>query len=191
MFIAAEGLSRLAFPDHPQFWQIWSRQAAPNRISPSGGQTGEPVGWSAPRRCSSGAVSAWPGKSAALCQRSARVSAVVSTSRRMPTSGTRAWWRRSGWASGRLRLLRSALETARPDAPKSRPWISGAAVKQNTGGSGIRPLESLDEGGHGFRPGGSGSPRIRQRLFEMNLLESEKLFELPPHHAGCVGARSP
>ena len=30
-FIAAEGLSRLAFPDHPQFWQIWSRQAAPTK----------------------------------------------------------------------------------------------------------------------------------------------------------------
>jgi len=27
-FLAAEGLSRLAFPRHPQFWQIWSRNAA-------------------------------------------------------------------------------------------------------------------------------------------------------------------
>lgn len=27
-FLAAEGLSRLAFPRHPQFWRIWSRDAA-------------------------------------------------------------------------------------------------------------------------------------------------------------------
>ena len=28
-FLAAEGLSRLAFPRHPQFWRIWGRAAAP------------------------------------------------------------------------------------------------------------------------------------------------------------------
>lgn len=28
-FLAAEGLSRLAFPRHPQFWRIWGRDAAP------------------------------------------------------------------------------------------------------------------------------------------------------------------
>ena len=27
-FIAAEGLSRLAFPNHPQLWRLWSREAA-------------------------------------------------------------------------------------------------------------------------------------------------------------------
>jgi Type II CAAX prenyl endopeptidase Rce1-like len=27
--MAAEGLSRCAFPDHPQLWRIWSREAAP------------------------------------------------------------------------------------------------------------------------------------------------------------------
>lgn len=27
-FLAAEGLSRLAFPRHPQFWQLWSRKGA-------------------------------------------------------------------------------------------------------------------------------------------------------------------
>ena len=30
-FIAAEGLSRLAFPHHPQFWKLWSREAAPTQ----------------------------------------------------------------------------------------------------------------------------------------------------------------
>src|ERR1700682_5215845 len=29
VFMAAEGLSRLAFPDHPQLWRVWSRDAAP------------------------------------------------------------------------------------------------------------------------------------------------------------------
>src|SRR6266550_9209795 len=29
VFMAAEGLSRRAFPDHPQLWRIWSREAAP------------------------------------------------------------------------------------------------------------------------------------------------------------------
>lgn len=29
-FMAAEGLSRLAFPDHPQFWHLWNRKAAPS-----------------------------------------------------------------------------------------------------------------------------------------------------------------
>lgn len=29
-FLAAEGLSRRAFPDHPQFWRLWSREAAPS-----------------------------------------------------------------------------------------------------------------------------------------------------------------
>ncbi|HWZ74149.1 MAG TPA: type II CAAX endopeptidase family protein [Casimicrobiaceae bacterium] len=29
VFMAAEGLSRLAFPDHPQLWRIWSGEAAP------------------------------------------------------------------------------------------------------------------------------------------------------------------
>jgi len=29
-FLAAEGLSRRAFPHHPQFWRIWSRDAAPS-----------------------------------------------------------------------------------------------------------------------------------------------------------------
>ena len=29
VFMAAEGLSRRAFPDHPQLWRIWSRAAAP------------------------------------------------------------------------------------------------------------------------------------------------------------------
>ncbi len=28
-FVAAEGLSRMAFPNHPQLWRIWSRPAAP------------------------------------------------------------------------------------------------------------------------------------------------------------------
>ena len=30
-FMAAEGLSRSAFGDHPQLWRIWSREAAPTR----------------------------------------------------------------------------------------------------------------------------------------------------------------
>ena len=30
-FIAAEGLSRLAFPDHPQLWRLWSREAASSK----------------------------------------------------------------------------------------------------------------------------------------------------------------
>lgn len=30
-FLAAEGLSRRAFPAHPQFWKLWSRDAAPTR----------------------------------------------------------------------------------------------------------------------------------------------------------------
>jgi hypothetical protein len=29
VFMAAEGLSRRAFPDHPQLWRVWSRAAAP------------------------------------------------------------------------------------------------------------------------------------------------------------------
>src|SRR5215472_9070855 len=29
VFMAAESLSRLAFPDHPQLWRLWSRDAAP------------------------------------------------------------------------------------------------------------------------------------------------------------------
>jgi len=29
VFMTAEGLSRLAFADHPQFWRLWSRAAAP------------------------------------------------------------------------------------------------------------------------------------------------------------------
>src|SRR5215468_5031031 len=29
VFMAAESLSRLAFPDHPQLWRLWSRGAAP------------------------------------------------------------------------------------------------------------------------------------------------------------------
>jgi Type II CAAX prenyl endopeptidase Rce1-like len=29
VFMAAEGLSRRAFPDHPQLWRLWSREAAP------------------------------------------------------------------------------------------------------------------------------------------------------------------
>jgi hypothetical protein len=29
VFMAAEGLTRLAFPDHPQLWRLWSREAAP------------------------------------------------------------------------------------------------------------------------------------------------------------------
>jgi hypothetical protein len=29
VFMAAEGLSRRAFPDHPQLWRVWSREAAP------------------------------------------------------------------------------------------------------------------------------------------------------------------
>jgi hypothetical protein len=29
VFMAAESLSRLAFPEHPQFWRLWSRDAAP------------------------------------------------------------------------------------------------------------------------------------------------------------------
>ncbi len=29
VFMAAEGLSRRAFPDHPQLWRVWSRDAAP------------------------------------------------------------------------------------------------------------------------------------------------------------------
>ncbi len=29
VFMAAEGLSRMAFPDHPQLWRVWSPQAAP------------------------------------------------------------------------------------------------------------------------------------------------------------------
>ncbi len=29
VFMAAEGLTRLAFPDHPQLWRLWSRDAAP------------------------------------------------------------------------------------------------------------------------------------------------------------------
>jgi hypothetical protein len=28
VFMAAESLSRLAFPDHPQLWRVWSRDAA-------------------------------------------------------------------------------------------------------------------------------------------------------------------
>ena len=31
VFLAAESLSRVAFPTHPQLWRIWSRQAAPTR----------------------------------------------------------------------------------------------------------------------------------------------------------------
>src|SRR5256885_1152716 len=31
VFMAAEGLSRRAFPDHPQLWRIWSRDAAPTK----------------------------------------------------------------------------------------------------------------------------------------------------------------
>jgi len=31
VFMAAESLSRKAFPDHPQLWRIWSRDAAPTR----------------------------------------------------------------------------------------------------------------------------------------------------------------
>lgn len=31
VFMAAEGLTRLAFPDHPQLWHLWSRDAAPTR----------------------------------------------------------------------------------------------------------------------------------------------------------------
>jgi hypothetical protein len=31
VFMAGEGLSRKAFPDHPQLWRIWSRDAAPTR----------------------------------------------------------------------------------------------------------------------------------------------------------------
>ena len=30
-FIAAEGLSRLAFPNHPQLWRLWSREAASSK----------------------------------------------------------------------------------------------------------------------------------------------------------------
>ena len=29
VFMAAEGLTRLAFPGHPQLWRLWSREAAP------------------------------------------------------------------------------------------------------------------------------------------------------------------
>ena len=29
VFMAAESLSRMAFPDHPQLWRLWSRDAAP------------------------------------------------------------------------------------------------------------------------------------------------------------------
>jgi len=29
VFMAAESLSRVAFPDHPQLWRVWSREAAP------------------------------------------------------------------------------------------------------------------------------------------------------------------
>lgn len=29
VFMAAEGLTRLAFPEHPQLWRLWSRDAAP------------------------------------------------------------------------------------------------------------------------------------------------------------------
>ncbi len=31
VFMTAEGLSRLAFGDHPQLWRLWSRDAAPTR----------------------------------------------------------------------------------------------------------------------------------------------------------------
>jgi hypothetical protein len=31
VFMAAESLSRRAFPDHPQLWRLWSRDAAPSR----------------------------------------------------------------------------------------------------------------------------------------------------------------
>jgi hypothetical protein len=31
VFMAAEGLSRRAFPSHPQLWRLWSRDAAPTR----------------------------------------------------------------------------------------------------------------------------------------------------------------
>ncbi|HTP47564.1 MAG TPA: type II CAAX endopeptidase family protein [Casimicrobiaceae bacterium] len=31
VFMAAESLSRRAFPDHPQLWRLWSRDAAPTR----------------------------------------------------------------------------------------------------------------------------------------------------------------
>ncbi len=31
VFMAAEGLTRRAFPDHPQLWRVWSREAAPTR----------------------------------------------------------------------------------------------------------------------------------------------------------------
>jgi hypothetical protein len=31
VFMAAESLSRRAFPDHPQLWRLWSREAAPTR----------------------------------------------------------------------------------------------------------------------------------------------------------------
>ena len=29
VFMSAEGLARAAFPDHPQLWRLWSREAAP------------------------------------------------------------------------------------------------------------------------------------------------------------------
>src|SRR5204862_7758762 len=29
VFMAAESLSRRAFPSHPQLWRVWSREAAP------------------------------------------------------------------------------------------------------------------------------------------------------------------
>jgi len=31
VFMAAESLSRTAYPDHPQLWRLWSREAAPTR----------------------------------------------------------------------------------------------------------------------------------------------------------------
>jgi hypothetical protein len=31
VFMAAESLSRVAFPEHPQLWRLWSREAAPTR----------------------------------------------------------------------------------------------------------------------------------------------------------------